>query len=71
MSILRQPTVPPMPGKSETKELREFAKEITREMEKRRYSYRDADMLVAVLKDEINQCREAETLKPFTALEEK
>ena len=49
-------------------ELRKYAKEITKEMEKRKFSYQDADIFVAVLKDEIKQCHEAENIKNFTAL---
>ncbi|MCI8957310.1 MAG: hypothetical protein HFG29_10160 [Eubacterium sp.] len=52
----------------EVAELRKYAKEITKEMEKRKFSYQDADMFVVVLKDEIKQCREAENIKIITAL---
>lgn len=49
-------------------ELRKFAKEITRECEKRKYSISEVELLVSVLKDEVSQCKKAENNRRFKAL---
>ena len=50
--------------------LREFAKEITKECEKRKYTIEETEMLSHVLKDEINQCKKELNKKGFKALVE-
>lgn len=50
--------------------LREHAKEITKECEKRKYNIEEAEMLVHILKDEINQCKKELNRKDFKALVE-
>lgn len=52
----------------EIKELRKHAKEITKECEERGYTFVDAEMLCAVLKDEISQCEKATQKRNFQAL---
>lgn len=44
-------------------EIRIFAKEIIKECEKKEFTYGEAELLAAVLKDEIRQCKEAELHK--------
>lgn len=50
--------------------LREHAKEITRDCEKRGYTIEETELLPEVLKNEVNQCKRREKEKPFKALAE-
>lgn len=50
--------------------IRDFAKEITKKCEKENFTYEEAELLTAILKDEIRQCKEVELHKTFKALAE-
>lgn len=52
----------------EIKELRKHAKEITKKCEERGYTFEDAEMLCAILKDEISQCEKATKKRKIQAL---
>lgn len=50
--------------------LREFAKEITKECERRKYTIEETELFSHILKDEINQCKKELNRKGFKALVE-
>lgn len=52
----------------EIRELREHAKEITKQFEDKGYTVEDVHLLLAVLNDEIRQCEEAVKKEQFKAL---
>lgn len=50
------------------RELREYAKEITKQFEDKGYTVEDVHLLLAVLNDEIRQCEEVVKKEQFKAL---
>lgn len=52
----------------EVTELRKHAKKITFEFESKGYTFDEVDLLVAILKDEIRDCKKESDRKPFLAI---
>lgn len=49
-------------------ELRKYAKEITLELENKGFTFGEVDLLVAILKDEIMDCKKERDKKAFLAI---